>query len=132
MLDASTTISAFLVAAAARQPTPGGGSIAALAGAMAASMGEMVMNYSVGKKGLEAHRAALETALAEFTRARRVLLELLAEDQSAYEALSRLQKLPPDSTERQDKFPAALLACIRVPQAIAATSVTLLELCRRL
>ncbi len=64
MLDKTTTIEKFLEAAAAKQPTPGGGSVSALAGALAASMGEMVLNYSVGKKGLEAHDAVLKNALA--------------------------------------------------------------------
>jgi formiminotetrahydrofolate cyclodeaminase len=53
--DQTTSIEKFLEAASAKQPTPGGGSISALAGALAAAMGEMVVNYSVGKKGLESH-----------------------------------------------------------------------------
>jgi formiminotetrahydrofolate cyclodeaminase len=66
MHDASLPITVFLDAAAAKQPTPGGGSIAALAGALAASMGEMVLNYSVNKKDLQSHRRELEAALGEF------------------------------------------------------------------
>ena len=62
-----STIGAFLNAAAARQPAPGGGSVTALAGALAAAMGEMVLNYSVGKKDLAAHQDELKTVLAEFT-----------------------------------------------------------------
>ena len=41
MFDKTTTIEKFLDAAAAKQPTPGGGSVSALAGALAAAMGEM-------------------------------------------------------------------------------------------
>src|SRR5437763_323459 len=43
MYDSQTTIDAFLNAAAAKQPAPGGGSAAALAGALAAAMGELVL-----------------------------------------------------------------------------------------
>ena len=64
MYDANTKLADFLNAAAAKQPTPGGGSIAALAGALAASMGEMVLNYSIGKKSLAEHEPALRDALA--------------------------------------------------------------------
>jgi formiminotetrahydrofolate cyclodeaminase len=39
--ERQTTIEQFLAATAARQPTPGGGSVAALAGALAAAIGEM-------------------------------------------------------------------------------------------
>ena len=69
MYDHTHTIEQFLDATAAKQPTPGGGSVTALAGALAASMGEMVLNYSVGKKGLEAHQDQLKPALHEFHRA---------------------------------------------------------------
>src|SRR5580704_10441437 len=94
MLDKTTTIENFLEAAAAKQPTPGGGSVAALAGALAAAMGEMVLNYSVGKKGLEEHDAVLKSAVGEFHRAREMMLGLVAEDQTAYEALREARKLP--------------------------------------
>ena len=103
----------------------------ALAGALAAAMGEMVLNYSVGKRGLEAHQAELRAALAELHRARRVMIELMAEDQSAYQALSTARKLPSDSADWRGQFPAALLASIRTPEAIAATALAVLELCDR-
>src|SRR5512133_2483282 len=110
-----STIQDFLNAAAAKHPTPGGGSVAALAGALAASMGEMVLNYSVGKKSLAEHEPALREALAEFTRARRLLLELMVEDRVAYEALTAARKLPESSPTRQADFDVSLLASVRVP-----------------
>src|SRR5437588_3402904 len=117
MYDSSNTIHDFLTAAAARQPAPGGGSVTALAGPLAASMGEMVLNYSIGKKSLAPFEPDLKAALKEFTKARAVLLALMTEDQAAYEAMTALRKLAPDSAERKDKFDATLLACIRVPEA---------------
>jgi formiminotetrahydrofolate cyclodeaminase len=131
MLDQNTSIKQFLDAAAARQPTPGGGSVTALAGALAATMGEMVINYSVGKKDLEPFLAELRPALAEYHRARQLLLQLMAEDQLAYSALTAARKLPDGSAERASQLPAALAASIRGPQAIAATAVAVLELCDR-
>ena len=65
-------------------------------------------------------------------RARQVLLQLMVEDQLAYEAMSAARKLPADSQERKDKLPAALLMCIRVPESVAATGAAVLELCDRL
>ncbi|HWB52985.1 MAG TPA: cyclodeaminase/cyclohydrolase family protein, partial [Tepidisphaeraceae bacterium] len=128
MYDAKTSIGDFLEAAAARQPTPGGGSITGLVGALSAVMGEMVLNYSIGKKDLAAYESELRPALAEMTKARRVLLELMIEDQLAYEALTEARKLPAGSAERKAQEPGALLAAIRVPQTVAATSVAILEL----
>jgi len=132
MHDASMTISAFLAAAAAKQPTPGGGSVAALAGALAASMGEMVLNYSAGKKSLAAYEAEIQASLAEFARARMLLLGLMVEDQAAYESLTAAKKLPETSSERAGEFNVALLASIRVPQAMGTTGLAILELAEKL
>lgn len=131
MHDQKQTIEAFLSAAAARQPTPGGGSVTALAGALAASMGEMVINYSLGKKDLAAFEGELRPVLAEFHRARQLLLGLMAEDQAAYEAMTAARKAPAGAPDRQKTIDVALLACIRVPEAMAATSLAILELCDR-
>lgn len=131
MLDQDAKISAFLDAAAAKKPTPGGGAVAALAGALSASMGEMVLNYSVGKKDLAAHADELKATLASFNRARGMLVQLMVEDQAAFEAMSAIKKLPADSADRQARLPSALLACLGAPQAMAATGVAILELCDR-
>jgi formiminotetrahydrofolate cyclodeaminase len=148
MQDQSATISAFLEATAAKQPTPGGGSVAALAGALAAAMGEMVVNYSLGKHSEPKAEGQLRHALDELKRARSLMLQLMAEDQAAYEALTAARKLPPSSgsegpplgqsrggsatSDRQSRIDAALLACIRVPQALAATALAVLSLCNRI
>ena len=123
--DATHTVEAFLNGAAAKQPTPGGGSVTALVGALAAAMGEMVLNYSVGKKDLAQHEPQLREALAEFTRARQLMLGLMTEDQAAYDALTRIRK---EGGTGDPRFPAALLACVRGPQAIATTAVAILDL----
>jgi methenyltetrahydrofolate cyclohydrolase len=132
MYDQSTTIQQFLDASAAKQPTPGGGSVTALAGALAASMGEMVVNYSLGKKDLEAYAGELKPALDEYHRAREMLTQLMAEDQQAYAALTAARKLPEGSTERATQMSTSLAACIRAPQAMAATAVAVLELTDRI
>jgi formiminotetrahydrofolate cyclodeaminase len=129
--DRTTTIERFLDATAAKEPTPGGGSVTALAGALAAAMGEMVLAYSVGKKSLQQHAGELKAAAAELHRARQVLLGLMVEDQEAYAAVTEIRKMPEDSPQRRESEPAALLACIRVPQAMAATAVAVLGLCDR-
>ncbi len=129
--DRTSTIERFLDAAAARQPAPGGGSATALAGALAASMGEMVLNYSIGKKDLLPNEGELRPALAEFHRARQLMLQLMVEDQAAYEALTAARKLPAEDPQRQAKFPVALLASIRAPQAMAATAIAVLDVSDR-
>jgi formiminotetrahydrofolate cyclodeaminase len=129
MFDSKTSIDNFLAATAAKQPAPGGGSVTALVAALSSSLGEMVIAYSLNRKGLESHQPLLQSAAAELTKARQLLLDLMVEDQLAYEALTAIRKLPKDSPERASKMPAALLACIRIPEAIAATGVAILQRC---
>jgi formiminotetrahydrofolate cyclodeaminase len=129
MYDRSKSIEDFLSATAAKQPTPGGGSVAALAGALAASIGEMVLSYSIGKKDLIPFDAELKHAAHELQRAREVLLALMVEDQEAYAELTAVRKFPVESSERAERLPAVALACIRCPQAVGATAVAVLKLC---
>jgi formiminotetrahydrofolate cyclodeaminase len=130
--DTQSTLSQFLDATAAKQPAPGGGSVTALCGALAAAIGEMVLNYSVGKKGLEAHQEELGVVLAEMHRARQMMVSLMVDDQSAYQALTAARKLPKDSEQYKSDYPAALLASIRTPEAIAVTAAAILESTERL
>jgi len=128
--DAKLTVESFLDATAARQPTPGGGSVAALVGALAAAIGEMVLNYSVGKKDLEAHQEALKQALADLHGSRQIILELLVEDQRAYEAMTESKRVAKSSLGHS--IQPALSAAINAPAAIAATGLTILEICKRI
>jgi formiminotetrahydrofolate cyclodeaminase len=123
MLDKSSTIDAFIEAAAARQPTPGGGSVTALAGALAAAMGEMVLNYSLGKKGLETHRATQEQMLQRFSADRHTMLKRMAEDQESFESLSRARKLPADDPGREAEIARATRLCIDTPQLVLKSAV---------
>src|SRR5512141_134279 len=85
MIDSSKSLNELLTSVAAKTPTPGGGSVSAVVGALSAALGEMAVNFSIGKKGLEAYQDELRPALAELHRARAVLQELMIEDQAAYE-----------------------------------------------
>ena len=130
IFDRNTSIAEFLRAASARQATPGGGSVSALAGALAAAMGEMVLNYSIGKKGLEIYQEDFHQAESELRCARDMLLMLMSEDQSAYAALTAARKLP-EGPDREAKSSAALLGSIHTPQSMAATAVAVLQICER-
>ncbi len=128
MNDANTSISNFLTAASAKQPTPGGGAVSALTGALAASMGEMVLAYSVSKKDLIPFSEKNQQALHELSNARRVMLELMVEDQQAYLAFSEAKKagLPPEQMK------PIVDACVGVPHAIATIGLTILKIANRI
>lgn len=127
-MDAQASISTFLSATAAKQPTPGGGAVAALVGATAAAIGEMVLNYSIGRKTSAAFDAELTTVLHELTRAREMMLELLVEDQEAFAELQAAKKLADGDATKAQRVANAVKVCIGVPQAIATTALRVLEL----
>jgi formiminotetrahydrofolate cyclodeaminase len=130
--DATYPISAFLDALAAKQPIPGGGAVAALAGALAAAMGEMVLNYSVGKKELAPHQEELDSLLHQLHNARWMLTQLLIEDQLAFAALAAERKTQKSSPKQSHPtLDSALLACIAVPQAVGATALAILGAAQR-
>ncbi len=124
MIDSTTSISDFLSAAAAKQPTPGGGAVAALAGALAAAMAEMVLNYSVAKKDLLQFSESNKAALHELSTARQLLLDLLVEDQAAYQSYSDAKKSGADVGPLIDQ-------CVRVPESIGITALAILQIANR-
>ena len=122
----------FLTATAAKHPTPGGGSVTALCGALASSLAAMALEYTVGKKAYAAYDAEIRQALAQFQTASAMLQELIAEDVAAYETLAPLLKLPePDRQNHADYLPA-VVAAIRAPQTVAGFALNILERCTTL
>jgi glutamate formiminotransferase/formiminotetrahydrofolate cyclodeaminase len=87
-------IEAFATAVAAPTATPGGGSIAALAGGLAAALGEMVCGLSVNRLALEAHHPKLKELQSRLSSLRQRLLENIDRDALSYETVMTAFKLP--------------------------------------
>jgi methenyltetrahydrofolate cyclohydrolase len=119
----SLPLKTFLADLAAKMPTPGGGSVAALAGALAAAQARMCVEYTVGKPKFAAHEDALREALAELSRAEEAFGRLMAEDMAAYERLSAARKTG-DGRETQQ----AVAIASAVPMEIAALAGAMLTL----
>ncbi|MFZ0830716.1 MAG: glutamate formimidoyltransferase [Thermoplasmata archaeon] len=110
------TIQDFLGRVAARTPTPGGGSVAAIAGAMGAALGEMVVGYSTPLK--QTPSPALAALAKELIESRGTFLELANADTDAYEAVRtarRERKANPTQPEAQKAFVDALRKAAEVP-----------------
>lgn len=110
---ASLTVGRLLEELGARTPTPGGGAAAGLAGALAASLARMVVEYSIGKKNLLEHQDFLERSRLGLDALRAAFLEAADADAVAYNRLNSLQRLAPDDPAR-----AGLTAAIREAAAI--------------
>lgn len=116
----AATVPEFLDRLADRTPTPGGGSVAAVAGALSCALARMVAAYS-NRAGDQA--AGIGRCLEN---ADRMLRTLLAEDIAAYQALSAATteaKIDPQAESRRQ---TALLTAALVPLEIAATATTAL------
>ncbi len=111
----TTPVADFLATLAARTPTPGGGAAACIAGALAIAQGEMVLQWSIGRKGSESAEPALRAAADALARARAMLLELADEDASAYAEYRRASAIPRDDPRREDRLRECALLCAQIP-----------------
>src|SRR5437899_1402079 len=113
--DAAPTLNGWIDELAGAAPTPGGGSAAALAGALAAALVAMVARLTVGRKAYAAVEAQAREILAEAERLRAELRRLVDEDAAAYEGVSAAYKMPKSDARRAGAIDDALLAASRPP-----------------
>ena len=110
---------------ASSDPTPGGGSAAALVGALAASLVEMVAGLSKTRTGAAEEREKLDSAKASASRAGARLRQLVDLDTDAYNAVTAAYKMPKATDEEKATRSAAIAKAMR-----QATEVPL-ETCER-
>ncbi|MEZ6195483.1 MAG: cyclodeaminase/cyclohydrolase family protein [Planctomycetota bacterium] len=120
----------FLSALAGGDPTPGGGAVAALAGALAAALGSMVGNLTIGRPRYAAVESRFRDEVAALAEARREFSELAIRDAEAFEGYMAALKLPKDGDEakarRREALRAASLAATEVPMATLRRAASLL------
>jgi glutamate formiminotransferase / formiminotetrahydrofolate cyclodeaminase len=121
----------FLAAVAAPAATPGGGSVSALAGALAASLGQMVAALSRKKKAQATHVDKLSDALEAMRQDADELAAAVDRDAAAYDAVVAAFKLPQSSAEetktREKAIQHATRGAADVPMQVAERTVTLFE-----
>ncbi|MGB2589165.1 MAG: glutamate formimidoyltransferase [Candidatus Acidiferrum sp.] len=121
----------FLDAVAAPSATPGGGSVSALAGALAASLGQMVAGLLRKKKSQAAHVDKLSTELDALRRASDELSEAIDRDAASFNAVMAAFKLPQgnaqESQQRELSIQAATKLAAEIPLEVAERTVVLFE-----
>ena len=117
------SVDKFLDDLAASAPTPGGGSAAAIMGAMGAALISMVCNVTLGKKGQDAAAAEMHAVLVESEKLRARLTAMVAEDIAAFDGLMGAYRLPKSSdeekTRRNEAIQLSLRAATETPLACA-------------
>jgi formiminotetrahydrofolate cyclodeaminase len=123
----------FLDDLASNLPAPGGGSVAALSGALGAALVSMVCNLTLGKKGYEGVQADNEALLAQSEALRHEMVGLLEADVAAYTAYSQTAKMPKDTDEQKTVRATAMQDALKnatmPPMHIAEAAVKIMDLC---
>ena len=134
MTFADQTLGSFLDDLASPKPTPGGGSAAALAGALGAALVSMVANLTVGKEKYRAVEPEMQEIRTKSEALRRRLLACIDEDIAAFDAYSAAAKLPKESEEqkaaRSAAIQKALINAVEPPMNTVRACVEVLDLCR--
>ena len=122
----------FSAQLAAKQPTPGGGSAAALVGALGAALVSMVCRYTVGRERYADVEEAAQRVLVRAEELRVELERAVEADVAAYGSYSRAQSMPRETDAEQGARNAALQTALRestsVPLGVAERCTELLEL----
>ena len=97
-----------MAATASKEPTPGGGAIAALTAATGAALAEMVANLTFGKKGYEAVQTEMEVLQAKAEAIRKRMLELSQADADVFNIFMNALGLPKNTDEEKAARTAAI------------------------
>ena len=131
---AATPVDVFLDALASDAPTPGGGAVAALAGASGAALISMVCTLTLGRKGYEEAEERMRGVLDEAEASRTVLLDLADRDAAAFGSVMTAFKMPKETDAekavRAQAIQEGYEAAATVPLEIAKRAGELMELAR--
>ena len=126
------TVGEFLAALAGATPTPGGGSAAALAGALGGALVAMVARLTLGRE----HYAGVQEEMAhvcDHAEALRLSLSALVDaDAAAYDQVTGAYRLPKDTEtarlQRAEAIQQALQRAVQVPLEVTAACADVLGL----
>jgi formiminotetrahydrofolate cyclodeaminase len=95
-------IKMFLDELASSSPAPGGGSVAALSGALGAALSSMVCNLTRGKQGYEAAQDEIKEILQRSEELRKHLTELIDKDTEAFNEVMKALTMPKETEDQKE------------------------------
>ncbi len=127
------TVEGFVAELASSSPAPGGGSAAALSGALGAALVSMVCRLTIGKKGYETFEKEAEAILVQSDLLWAELVSAIDRDAEAFDRVMDAFRLPKGSDEEKTRRSAAIQAAFREacesPRNTALKSLEVLRLC---
>ena len=122
---------AYLDEVAAGTPAPGGGSVAAIVGALAAALGEMVANLTLGREKYAGAEETVRPVGDRLHSLRTMLLDAATADEAAYQAYRTASSLPSHSDIEKAARTAAmqrtLIEATNVPLGVARAARAVAE-----
>ena len=122
----------FLDAVASKAPAPGGGSVAALAGALAAALAAMVGRLTAGRRRFIEVREEMRDLIVKAEKLRAALTARMDEDTQAFNAVMAAYRLPKGTAEEQvarnSAIQETMIGAAEVPLATAQDALAVLEL----
>ena len=122
------SVRAFADELAAKTSVPGGGGASALVGALAAALGSMVGNFTLGKKKYADVEPDIIRLMDEAKKLQDDLLACIDKDAEAFEPLSRAYGIPKDAPGRDETLEKCLHDAAGVPMEIAELSAKVVDL----
>ncbi len=126
------TIKELLEKIASGVPAPGGGSVAALSAALAASLTKMVANLTTGKKGYDDVEDEIKSVAQDAIQFRNIFIAAIDDDSNSYIGVVDAQKLPGNTEveirHREKMIQRKLKQATLVPMAVAEYATRVLEL----
>lgn len=128
-------ITEFLEKTASGEPVPGGGSVAALSAALAASLTEMVANLTIGRKKFEAQESEMKKIAAVAEGLREKLQEDIDDDSAAYEKVMAAFQFPKNTEEEKKRRTQAIQDALKkaalVPLGVARDAFSIMTLAQK-
>ena len=132
LVSGGESVDAFMSRVAGSTPTPGGGSVAALAGALGAALAQMVAGLTIGKKKYLAVEEEMKALSLRGSALRRQLSELVQRDADAYEHVRAAYAMPREPQVAADARTVAirdaLIFASEVPLETARAAASVAEL----
>ena len=127
-------IKMFLDELASSSPAPGGGSVAALSGALGAALSSMVCNLTRGKQGYETVQDEISEMFKKSEGLRKDLTDLIDQDTEAFNEVMKALKMPKETEEQKEQRKNALQTAFKqaaeVPLETARKCVQILDIAR--
>lgn len=132
MMLVQMTVSEFISELASESPAPGGGSVAALAGALGASLTAMVCRLTIGNAKYSVVDEQMRDVLAQTEEIKEKLTKLVDDDTTVFNQVMAAYRLPKETdgeiAVRSEAIQRALKEAALLPLLVAEHCLTVLEL----